>query len=164
MKPQLSVYEYEKLLQNSIHNPNSSNANVDFLEYVPTYENLQYCKYDSLLSVDLVTREVHKDSDFLEIKTINSIYILNNRMRIRCTMRSKLELEELKANLKNSNNYSFNMKYFDYKHLPEHLQEISKPIHDLAHAMVKTLKNENELNAGLRKLLEAKDCFVRAGL
>jgi len=56
------------------------------------------------------------------------------------------------------------MKYFDYKHLPEHLQEVSKPIGDLAKEINDTLPNGPEKSAGLRKLLEAKDCFVRAKL
>lgn len=54
------------------------------------------------------------------------------------------------------------MKYFNYDHLPEHLQEFSKVFHDLAHEMVNTLPASPETSSGLRKLLEAKDCFVRA--
>lgn len=56
------------------------------------------------------------------------------------------------------------MKYFDYEHLPEHLQEISKPIGELARNMNDALPNGAEKSAGLRKLLEAKDCLVRAKL
>ena len=55
-------------------------------------------------------------------------------------------------------------RYFDYDHLPPHLQVVSKPCHDLAETMVATLPDGPELTAGLRKLLEAKDCFVRAAL
>lgn len=55
-------------------------------------------------------------------------------------------------------------RYFEYAHLPEHLQAISKPCHDLAEAMIGNLPDGPELTAGLRKLLEAKDCFVRAAL
>jgi hypothetical protein len=54
------------------------------------------------------------------------------------------------------------MKYFTYEHLPEHLQAISKPIGELAHKMNDDLPDGPEKSAGLRKLLEAKDCFVRA--
>lgn len=54
--------------------------------------------------------------------------------------------------------------YFSYQHLPENLQTISAPCGDLAHAMVRHLPEGPELTAGLRKLLEAKDCFVRASL
>ncbi|WP_445372708.1 hypothetical protein ACH518_09480 [Methylomonas sp. HW2-6] len=56
------------------------------------------------------------------------------------------------------------MKYFNYEHLPEHLQEISKPIGDLARQMDESLPDGAEKSAGLRKLLEAKDCLVRAKL
>jgi len=55
-------------------------------------------------------------------------------------------------------------RHFSYAHLPTHLQEISAPCHDLAEAMVTALPDGPELTAGLRKLLEAKDCFVRAAL
>ena len=56
------------------------------------------------------------------------------------------------------------MKYFEYAHLPVHLQEVSKPIGDLAKQMDKSLQDGPEKSAGLRKLLEAKDCLVRAKL
>jgi hypothetical protein len=60
------------------------------------------------------------------------------------------------------------LKYFKYSHLPEHLQVVSKPFGELAESMVDSIPHNNEtgpeLSAGLRKLLEAKDCFVRASL
>ncbi|CDH33601.1 hypothetical protein [Xenorhabdus bovienii] len=56
------------------------------------------------------------------------------------------------------------MKYFKYSHLPAHLQEVSQPIGDLAHLMDELLPDGAEKSAGLRKLLEAKDCLVRAKL
>ncbi|MFG1304160.1 hypothetical protein V5F34_08475 [Xanthobacter autotrophicus] len=56
------------------------------------------------------------------------------------------------------------MKHFVYHHLPAHLQEVSKPIGDLARRMDETLPDGPEKSAGLRKLLEAKDCLVRAKL
>ncbi|WP_275372429.1 hypothetical protein [Xenorhabdus bovienii] len=56
------------------------------------------------------------------------------------------------------------MKYFKYSHLPAHLQEVSQPIGDLAHLMDESLPDGAEKSAGLRKLLEAKDCLVRAKL
>jgi len=57
-----------------------------------------------------------------------------------------------------------NMKFFDYEHLPEKLQAVSKPIGDLARKMNEELPDGDEKSAGLRKLLEAKDCLVRAAL
>lgn len=56
------------------------------------------------------------------------------------------------------------MQYFNYDHLPQHLQDTSKPIGDLAKQIDETLPASAEKSAGLRKLLEAKDCFVRASL
>jgi hypothetical protein len=55
------------------------------------------------------------------------------------------------------------LRYFEFSHLPEHLQEVSRPFHALARQMATQLEGP-ELTAGLRKLLEAKDCFVRAAL
>lgn len=51
---------------------------------------------------------------------------------------------------------------FDYDHLPSHLRPISKACHDLAWRMVADIPDGPELTVGLRKLLEAKDAFVRA--
>ncbi len=56
------------------------------------------------------------------------------------------------------------MKYFEYSHLPEHLQAVSKPFGDLAVQLNKDLSDGPEKSAGLRKLLEAKDCMVRAAI
>lgn len=54
------------------------------------------------------------------------------------------------------------LQFFAYEHLPAHLQAVSKPFGDLARQMVETLPSNAERTAGLRKLLEAKDCAVRA--
>lgn len=55
------------------------------------------------------------------------------------------------------------MKHFRFEHLPERLQKVSQPFCELATRMTR-LPNGPEVNAGLRKLLEAKDCAVRAAL
>jgi hypothetical protein len=60
-------------------------------------------------------------------------------------------------------NYAI-LKFFEYKHLPSALQEVSKPFYELAEKMTKELPEGAEVSAGLRKLLEAKDCAVRAAL
>jgi len=54
------------------------------------------------------------------------------------------------------------LQFFYYGHLPEHLQVISKPFCDAAHHLAKTLPENPESEAALRKLLEAKDCAVRS--
>ena len=56
------------------------------------------------------------------------------------------------------------MKHFAFAHLPEHLQQVSRPIGELASLMDQNLPDCAEKSAGLRKLLEAKDCLVRAVL
>jgi hypothetical protein len=54
---------------------------------------------------------------------------------------------------------------FAYDHLPQGLmKETSRQCSGLAVQMVGTLPDGPELSAGLRKLLEAKDCFVRTAL
>lgn len=56
-------------------------------------------------------------------------------------------------------------RYFAYDHLPEGaLRNTSAHCYRLAEFMVETLPDGPELTAGLRKLLEAKDCFVRSAL
>lgn len=56
------------------------------------------------------------------------------------------------------------LAFFKYEHLPPHLQEISKPFHDLAHEVAGRGKSLPETAMALRKLLEAKDCAVRAAI
>lgn len=53
------------------------------------------------------------------------------------------------------------MQFFKYDHLPEHLQAVSKPFGDLADRIM-LLPQNAERTTALRKLLEAKDCAVRA--
>lgn len=56
------------------------------------------------------------------------------------------------------------LEWFEYKHLPDKLQDVSKATAVLAHAIAGAIGDDPELDAGLRKLLEAKDCFVRAAI
>jgi hypothetical protein len=57
------------------------------------------------------------------------------------------------------------MRFFDYGHLTdEDLQAVSRVVHDAAWWMWDEIPDGPEKSAGLRKLLEAKDCFVRATL
>lgn len=56
------------------------------------------------------------------------------------------------------------LRYFNYEHLPSPLREVSKACADLAYEMVDHLPDGPELRAGLRKLLESKDAFVRCAL
>lgn len=68
------------------------------------------------------------------------------------------------------------LQFFAYEHLPAHLQAVSKPFCELAHAIVlgdntsasgnvtmgPPLPRNPERTVALRKLLEAKDAAVRA--
>ena len=58
------------------------------------------------------------------------------------------------------------LRFFEYSHLPEKLQWVSKDFYSLARNIVDTQNPRSvaETAAGLRKLLEAKDCFVRGAL
>jgi len=70
------------------------------------------------------------------------------------------------------------LQFFAYAHLPAHLQAVSKPFCELAHAIVMgdnaaeagtvtlgpPLPRNPERTVALRKLLEAKDAAVRAFL
>ncbi len=54
------------------------------------------------------------------------------------------------------------MQFFEYKHLPDHLQGVSKRFHDLAWDVIGSLPRNPERTVALRKLLEGKDAAVRA--
>ncbi|HEY6547615.1 MAG TPA: hypothetical protein VI589_06905 [Vicinamibacteria bacterium] len=56
------------------------------------------------------------------------------------------------------------LAFFEWAHLPIALQVVSARIADAAWYMARELPPSAEVSAGLRKLLEAKDCFVRAAL
>ncbi len=56
------------------------------------------------------------------------------------------------------------LQFFVYEHLPEHLQEVSRPFGELAREIVDTLPRNPERTVALRKLLESKDAAVRAKL
>lgn len=69
------------------------------------------------------------------------------------------------------------LQFFAYEHLPPALQAVSKPFGDAARQLAADATEFSagaepdvaqvvgqETAAGLRKLLEAKDCFVRAAI
>lgn len=56
------------------------------------------------------------------------------------------------------------LRYFHYRHLPEKLQAISKPFCEMARLIIDTLPRNAERSVALRKLLESKDCAVRANV
>lgn len=54
------------------------------------------------------------------------------------------------------------LQFFHYSHLPQALQDRSKPFCDLARVIVSSTPRNPERTVALRKLLEAKDANVRA--
>ena len=61
-------------------------------------------------------------------------------------------------------NFEDVLRFFEYDHLPKHLQEVSKPFKDLATSVVDRKGNFGQVQTTLTKLLEAKDAAVRAVL
>lgn len=56
----------------------------------------------------------------------------------------------------------FLLQFFTFAHLPVHLAEVSEPFCRLAQIIVNSLPANPERTVALRKLLESKDCAVRA--
>ncbi|WLA75077.1 hypothetical protein QIH77_07720 [Bradyrhizobium diazoefficiens] len=56
------------------------------------------------------------------------------------------------------------MQFFNYGHLKTELQKPSAMFGDLAIWIVRSLPRNPERTVALRKLLEAKDCAVRAAI
>lgn len=56
------------------------------------------------------------------------------------------------------------LRFFRYDHLPEALQEVSRPFWKLAQEVANRAPDNQETTVALRKLLEAKDAAVRAML
>lgn len=56
------------------------------------------------------------------------------------------------------------LQFFKYEHLPQNLQNVSRPFGEVAQSIADRLPRNSERTTCLRKLLEAKDCAVRAAL
>ena len=56
------------------------------------------------------------------------------------------------------------LQFFEYGHLPVHMQDTSRMFHELAHALIAAVPRNPERTMALRRLLEAKDCAIRAGI
>ncbi len=54
------------------------------------------------------------------------------------------------------------LRWFEFAHLPADKQAVSKPFGELAAHIDETIPPGPERTVALRKLLEAKDCAVRA--
>ena len=56
------------------------------------------------------------------------------------------------------------LSFFEFEHLPAHLQDVSRPFGELAAQVAERNPASFETVEALRKLLESKDCAVRAAL
>lgn len=56
------------------------------------------------------------------------------------------------------------LRYFDFEHLPSFLQGVSAMFAELATLILEDIPRNAERTMALRKLLEAKDCAVRASI
>lgn len=56
------------------------------------------------------------------------------------------------------------LAFFRADHLPDRLRAVSQPFGDLAAHIINSAPPSGETTTALRKLLEAKDCAVRAAL
>lgn len=52
-------------------------------------------------------------------------------------------------------------RHFEFDHLAGRRREVSQMFYYLAHQLISQLPDDPELVAGLRKILEGKDCAVR---
>lgn len=74
------------------------------------------------------------------------------------------DIDGVRLLIKGKNIMKTDMKFFKFDHLPPNLQKVSAPVGDLAELMDDLIPDGPEKDAGMRKLLEAKDCLVRAYL
>lgn len=56
------------------------------------------------------------------------------------------------------------LQFFKFDHLPANLAGVSKHFESLARIILNTVPDNPERTVALRKLLESKDCAVRAVL
>lgn len=64
----------------------------------------------------------------------------------------------------NKPDQEFLMQFFEFAHLPLRLQGISQRFAEVAAFITTDLPRNPERSTALRKLLESKDCAVRAAL
>lgn len=97
--------------------------------------------------------EQQKAKDLLFITTVDAFL----------TAMNEVSFDDLKASADEVKEQGI-MRFFKYAHLPAPLQSVSEPIGVIAKKMERHLPPGPEKAAGMRKLLEARDCFVRAKL
>lgn len=84
------------------------------------------------------------------------------RMRWDIPPRRKKEQPMTDTNNLGTERFEPMLQFFNYEHLPRDLAAVSEQFARLAHHIVDTVPRNPERTVALRKLLEAKDCAVRA--
>src|SRR5689334_18964476 len=85
-------------------------------------------------------------------------------MRATCRASIPISMTKEKEPKMNSSDDDNLLQFFEFGHLPPHLAEVSKPFFQLAGNLMYLVPQNEERRMALRKLLEAKDCAVRAKL
>jgi len=115
------------------------------------------------LSGDLTAlRAIRSDSTVSPEDRAELVSSINRHLRALSATTRARRIERALRGHPVSNPVELLLEFFVFEHLPPHLQEISRPIAELARLMAASLPVEPETTVGMRKLLEAKDCFVRA--
>lgn len=79
-----------------------------------------------------------------------------------CGHKNEAEENKIKEQLEVELSQEPMLQFFNYQHLPEHLKKVSEHFCKMAEEIVLNIPRNPERTAALRKLLEAKDCAVRA--
>lgn len=102
------------------------------------------------------------ERDGIEAITHSIMELIEPCVRQRCTQWLKL----IKENTMPTEGKSQHplIQYFNFSHLPDNLQKVSQQFHKLAVHIEHNLPDGAEKTVALRKLLESKDCAVRAAM
>ena len=90
---------------------------------------------------------------------------MEEREKLEIHRHTEMERAAVTAMLKSKRKFHMTdrmLQFFTYAHLPDELQQVSKPFGVLAEYICGRLPPNPERTVALRKLLEAKDCAVRA--
>jgi hypothetical protein len=105
-------------------------------------------------TIDTYEGKVTRSTERVAAKKVREFYLTSNRELLFAEVQPEQQARPQPADRM--------LQFFAYEHLPAHLQAVSRPFGELAREIVATLPSNAERTAGLRKLLEAKDCAVRA--
>lgn len=112
---------------------------------------------------------------YLHEKLDNGIVCIDNKCSVNAAphahagdeVRMKHDLSESNLELftgRNPSTLHMMTQLVPNRNLPQQLKSIAEECYNVGHTMAFTCPDGPELTTGLRKLLEAKDCFIRASL